>query len=161
MAALGLAVLLAACSGGDGPTGVAGKRITSLPQDVVPPTVLGLTVGKEDVSKALAGSQRNYVDAVSVYSFRKGDLLQATLQVSRFIDEARYTSADFRQSLLTRLGGAEAQPVRLGGDNVYLTSGNRQRLAAWFRDRYMFVLTIREDFDRPRTLMREVLQVRP
>jgi hypothetical protein len=155
------ALLLGACGGGSGPQGVAGKQIKSLPDDIVPTTVLGLDVSQEDVRKALAQVQRTYLDATSVYSFRKGDLLQATLQVSRFTDAARYRSADFRGSLVNRLGGSSPEPIRLGDDDVYLTSGNRQRLAAWFRGRYMFVLTIREDFPQPRTLIRRVLAVRP
>lgn len=156
-----LAVVLAACGGGGGPKGVAGKRIQSLPAEVVPSQVLGLQVNKEDIDKALAQARRTYLDATSVYSFRDADLLQATLQVSRFTDDARFRSAEFRGTLVNQIGGSTPAPVRLSGREVFLTSGNRQRIAVWFRDRYMFVLATRDEFAEPKTLLRQAMEIQP
>jgi hypothetical protein len=161
MAVIGLAVLLSACGGSGGPEGVTGKSITALPKRIVPSQVLGLTVDQEDVSKALAQVRRTYVDATSVFSFRDEELLQATLQVSRFSHDARFRSAEFRRTLVNQIGGSNPTPVRVGSRDVFLTTGNRQRIAVWFRDRYMFVLATREDFERPRTLLRSALRITP
>jgi hypothetical protein len=69
--------------------GLSGKAIKPISADLVPAAVLGLQTSQEDVSKALAGGQRSYVQTTSVYSFRKDNLLEATLQVSRFLDSAQ------------------------------------------------------------------------
>lgn len=150
-----------ACSDSDTTEGVAGDRIEALSGDLLPESVLGLDISQEDITDALAGAERSYVDGSALYAFRTAELLQATLQVSRFSDEARPESSDFRNALLGQVGGSRPQQVRVGESNVYLTQGNRQRIAVWFTGDYFFILSTREDFDRPRTLLREVLEVAP
>ena len=138
-----------------------GQKITGIEGDLLPPEFLGLKVAKEDVSGALATSKRSYVEATTLYSLRTEDLLQATLQVSRFTPESDFGSERFRQSLLSQIGGSRPRAVRVGTDTVHLTTGTKQQLAVWFRDRHMLVLATREDFDRPRTLLRAALAVKP
>ena len=50
---------------------------------------------------------------------------------------------------------------RLGTDTVYLTTGTKQSIAVWFKDRYLFVLATRADYDEPRTLLRKALEIQP
>ena len=159
----GVAVALAMCLAGvtgcgkaSGSAGVAGGSIKAV-SGVVPAEVLGLKTAEENVHEALASVQRTYLEATSVYSFRANDLLQATLQVSRFIDTARYQTDKFRQSLVNQIGSSKPNLVQVGDRQVFLTSGTGQRIAVWFKGRFMFVLATREDFQKPRTLLREML----
>ena len=59
------------------------------------------------------------------------------------------------------MGGVVPKKVHLGHDVVYLTAGNQQRISVWFRGRYLFVLATRDDFDQPRTLLRQALDITP
>jgi hypothetical protein len=42
---------------------------------------------------------------------------------------------------------------------VWLTTATKQTVAAWFVDETMYVLSIREDYPRPRTLVRAALEL--
>jgi hypothetical protein len=141
--------------------GLSGKAIKPISADLVPAAVLGLQTSQEDVSKALAGGQRSYVQTTSVYSFRKDNLLEATLQVSRFLDSAQWKSAKFQNTLVAGVGGVQATQVRVGNDIVFLTAANQQRIAVWFKGPYVFIVATREDFGQPRALVRKLLEINP
>ena len=159
-AAIAVVAMVGAC-GGSAASGVTGQRIGALSSGVLPSTVLGLDVKQEDVHQALAQVRRTYLDATSVYSFRAAELLQATLQLSRFIASSRYNSQKFRATLVNQIGSTQPTLVRVGNEDVYLTAGNQQRIAVWFSGRYMYVLATREDYKTPRTLLRRLLDVHP
>lgn len=154
--------LLGACAEPDvSARGTAGKNIESLATDLLPPDLLGLTVQAEDISGTIASEGETYVEATSLYSLRSDDLLQATLQVSRFNSDADADSPGFRRSLLNQIGGSQPRGVRLGDETIYLTSGTKQQLAVWFRGRHLLVLATREDYPRPKSLLRRALEVQP
>ena len=158
---LAIALLAGAC--GDGPSAsaeaTAARDIEQLPPDLLPSEILGLTVQREDMSEALQGARLSYVDEVGLYSLRRDDLLQATIQVSRFNDNANAEDAGFRRTLLSQVGGSVPKQITVGDDTVYLTTGTKQTIAVFFRGRTMVVLAIREDYDQPRTLTREALEL--
>lgn len=158
---LGLAALvLGACGGAEVVSyGLSGEEVETLPADLLPAQMLGLDVVREDVSETVSLIEETYVEGLSVYSFRRDELLQATLQVSRFSDEAAYEAANFRQSVVLQIGGTAPKQVQVGDHTVYLTTGTNQNLSVWFEGRHFFVLAVRDDFERPRTLLREVLEV--
>jgi len=141
--------------------GTDGKNIETLGTDLLPADLLGLKVQAEDISGTIASEQRTYVEATSLYSLRSDDLLQATLQVSRFNSDADADSPGFRRSLLNQIGGSRPRAVRLGDETIYLTSGTKQQLAVWFRGRHLLVLATREDYPRPKSLLRRALEVQP
>lgn len=154
--------LTAGCANGDAAAAAASTRkIKQLPADVVPSELLGLKSAQEDMTETLTNVRRSYVDGVGLYSFRQGDLLEATLQVSRFNDNADVGDARFRQTLLSQIGGTIPKPVRVGEDTVYLTSATKQTIAVWFRGRNLLVLAVREDYPQPRALLRAALEIRP
>jgi hypothetical protein len=140
-------------------SGVAGAKAGVLILPSVPPTVLGLNVKTENVSESVKQIDRLYVDEVGVYSLRKGKLLQATWQVSRFLDSAAYQKPSFRTTLVQGVGLTAPRTVRLGDQTVYLTNGASQQLAVWFTGRYFCVLAIRQDYPTPKALLRNVLEV--
>ena len=141
--------------------GTPGKKIAALPPTLVPAEVNGLRTGQEDLKPTFVGVRRSFVDATSLYTFRSGDLLQATLQVSRFTKDAAADRAAFHSSVVAQIGSTVPKPFRIGGDTVYLTSGKQQSIAVWFRDRYLFVLAVRQDYPQPRSLLRTALGFRP
>lgn len=161
-AVLAAAVALAGCSRSDAsvePT--PGKAIKALEVPNLPADLLGLKLAPEDVSEDLGKVPSAFIDSLSLYSLRKNDLVMATLQVSRFNDGADVTAEKFRQTVVNQIGSTAPRTVRLGGETVYLTTGTKQSIGVWFKDRYLFVLATRADYDEPRTLLRKALEIKP
>jgi hypothetical protein len=165
LAALLVAVSTAGCSNSTNNViaeqSLPGRKIAGVEGDLLGSEFMGLKVSKEDISAALARGKQSYVEATTLYSLRTGELLQATVQVSRFTPKSEFKTERFRQSLLNQIGGSTPRAVQIGKHTVYLTTGTKQQLAVWFRDRYMFVLATRDDFDKPRSLLRQALEVKP
>src|SRR5687768_12726567 len=85
--ALSAAVLLGACSGGGSNQGVKGSDIGDI-EGFEAPALLGLKVQKEEIGVTLDKARGAYVDATVLYSIRsEDDLVQATLQISRFTED--------------------------------------------------------------------------
>lgn len=157
-AGLCLALLATSCGGGDVTAADERPRESSI---VLPSQVLGLTVGTEDISASLEQqADQPFIDSVGLFAFRRGeDLLEATLQVSRFSSSARPEDSEFRGSIISRIGGTNPRLVRAGNQPVYLTSGRNQVVFIWFRDRGLFVLTTRRDYAFSRTLLRKLIEL--
>ena len=150
--------LFAAC-GPDPVEGTDGKAIETLPADLLPSEIMGLEVTQEDMSASLSTQQDSFVDAVGLYAMRRDELLQATLQVSRFRDNAPIDQASFRSSVVNQIGGRRVEAYRMGDDTVYRTTGRKQVISLWFHDRSLFVLSVRDSFEQPRSLLREALEI--
>jgi len=153
-----LAVLTAGCGGDDT---AAPTKIELLPNDLLPASMAGLRVDAEDIEETVKGGKRqSYLESAGLYSFRTDDdLLQATLQVSRFDEKARFTDNDFRQSVLLQIGSTVPRSFRMSDQTVYLSTGRRQNVVIWFKGEYLFVLSTREEFGRPRSLLREAIDL--
>jgi hypothetical protein len=149
---------LAACGGHANAAPV--RKLRPLKAPNVPTTMLGLTVSPESTKKA-EGERRPYLDGVGLYSLRKGPLLEATLQIGRFATDADYKSANFQGSVVAQIGTTTPQELRMSSSTVFLTSARNQTLAVWFRDRYFFILTTRDDYKTPRSLLRTALEIHP
>jgi len=158
-AVLGAVVALgsAACGSGSSAKLVV-HTIQPLTLKTLPSQVLGLTV-KPEATDQLKQAKRPFIDAVAFYSLRKGDELEATLQVSHFDDKARLSDPNFVTSLVSQIGSTAPKAVRMGHDTVFLTTGTRQSVSVWLRGRDMFILSSREDFTQPRALLRALLGV--
>ena len=131
------------------------RKVAPLDAPGVPGELHGLKVKRENVKSALTSAKRPYLDGAALFSLRDGDRLMATLQVGRFADDARWTDDDFRGSLLSTIGGGSPRELRMGDQRMYLTSGDRQALAIWFKGRDLYILSSREDYDFPRGLLRD------
>ena len=154
-----VAVVMSAC-GSPSSTGVSGTAIKALPPNAVPATLGDLEVHAEGVQNLVASTKNTYVTAVGLYSLRQTNLVKATLQVSRLTDKFDYRSDKARALLADKIGGSRSDPHRVGSDIVYLTQGLRQQISAWFRSRYLFVLSVREDYAGQRALLRDALDVK-
>ncbi|HVM09014.1 MAG TPA: hypothetical protein VM345_11155 [Acidimicrobiales bacterium] len=129
-------------------------------KDPAPPsTMAGLEVVPENVTDQIAQVDNQYLAATALYSVRQDNKAVATLQISRFNKHARLDEEEFREGFVTNLGGQRGVPIRVGDQDVKFTQGNLQRISVWFRDELVFVLTTRDDFDRPRTLLREAVDI--
>jgi hypothetical protein len=156
------AVALAGCARSDAsvePT--AGQAVKALEIPNLPADLLGLKLAPENVTEDLAKVPAAFIDALSLYSLRKNDLVMATLQVSRFNDGADVDEDKFRQTVVNQIGSTAPRTVRLGGETVYLTTGTKQSIGVWFKGRHLFVLATRADYDEPRTLLRKALEIQP
>jgi hypothetical protein len=151
---------MCACGSG-GPPGARVKPMRQLETAAVPAELLGLEVQREDMASSLRRARPSYADSTSLYSLRNGDLLVATLQLSRMADAADAASPAFRRAVVNQIGSTAPKAMRMGDTTVWLTAGTRQRIAVWFNGRYMFVLASRDDFDQPRVLLRTALQITP
>ena len=137
------------------------RQVVALDLPVVPGEINGLTVVKEDISATLKDVRRPYFDATVLYSLREAETLQATLQVGRYAEGTRYDDHDFRRAFLGTIGGGAPKLLRMGEERVWLTSGDRQAIALWFRGRHVFILSSREEYEFPRTLLRAALEIKP
>lgn len=128
--------------------------------NVLPPTVLDLTVTQEATETPLEAGQETYIEGLGFFSFRREDLLQATLQISSFSDDARPSEESFQRLIASQVStGGTPSVVRLGEQHVYLTSTGRQTVAVWFdEDENMYVLSIREEYEQPRSLLRNLVR---
>jgi hypothetical protein len=154
---------LSACGGGASPTTRAEDRVIKpLDGSPVPPDLNGLRVAEEDIGDTLDAARRPYLDAATLYSLRQDDdALQATLQVGRFADDAKYADKDFQLTLVSNVGSGTAKDFRMGDKRVWLTTGDRQTIALWFSGRYVFILSAREEYLGTRTLLRKAIEIKP
>jgi hypothetical protein len=155
---LAVAALAGAC-GNDSPKGVPGNAVKPIAARSLPSTILGLEVHEEDVKNSLNEAKNTYATQASLFSLRDENLVVATLQATSLSDQFDYKSAKERTALAIKIGGGRAQQFRVGADTVYITQGQRQRIALWFRGRNLFVLSVRQDYEKPRSLIREALEI--
>ncbi|MEY2398683.1 MAG: hypothetical protein QOJ00_1857 [Actinomycetota bacterium] len=153
------ATLVASACGTSAPKGTEAKNIKQLPADAVSGTFLGLTPHLEDLKDRLQSEQGNsYVSGVGLYSLRKGDELEATLQLSKLSKTARPKDEKFQQLVAGQIGGTKVQPFVMGGRTVYRSSLRKQSLTSWFTDDYFMILSVRETYKTPRALLRVLLK---
>lgn len=156
--ALLIAVGVALSGCGDDATGVSGEQLAQL-ADVLPGELLGLRVSEEEPGSTLGTVDSTYMTSFGLYALRDGDLLQATVQVGDLASEDRdVTSPEFRREVALNIGGQESQPFRMGDDTVYLTAGRKQSISIWFRDARMYVVSVRDTYTTPRTLLRALIE---
>ncbi|MFP5325982.1 MAG: hypothetical protein ACLGHT_00695 [Acidimicrobiia bacterium] len=153
-----VAAALGACGSDDGLDQASGK-IELIKSERIPAEVMGLKVQSEDVSKTLSEVERSWAEGVGLYSFRREELVQATLQINRFNDNADYEKSGFRRQILQQIGGTQPRQVQVGEEDVWITQSTKQTLAIWFEGEHLFVLSIRQDFERPRSLLRAALEL--
>jgi hypothetical protein len=159
-AVLALVPILGACGGTDPAVSRADERtVAALDAPGVPGTLHGLTVKRENVKDAISSAKRPYLDGVVLFSLRDGDRLEATLQIGHFASDAKWHDPDFQSSLLTTMGGGSARKLQMSGQSVFLTSGDRQALAVWFKGDNLFILASREDYEFPRGLLRDAIDL--
>ena len=152
------AVAFGACGSDDG-LDQASNKVELIKSDRIPAELMGLKVQSEDVSKTLAELKQSWADGVALYSFRREELVQATLQVNHFNENADYEKAGFRRQILQQIGGTAPRQIQVGGEDVFVTQSTKQTLAIWFEGEHLFVLSIRQDFEKPRTLLRAALEL--
>lgn len=156
IAACALLLFLPACGDESAavPRARPSKAVVSLPSQI-----LGLKVVEENVTSEVRGVSGTYLDSLGLFSFREtDDLLRATLQIGRFNDVAEPERKRFRDAIIAQLGSTVPLQLRVGDNDVYLTSGTEQSIYSWFDDNGFYVYSVRSDYPFPRTLMRKLLE---
>jgi hypothetical protein len=153
--ALGASLVAVACSSGPAEISQRPGRATLR----IPSQLVGLAVQQEDIGEELKRVDKPYVDSVAIFSLREDRLLQATLQVSRFNRLARPRDADFRSSIIATVGTTRAKTLKVDDKTVYATSAASQSVFVWFTNTGMFVMSISNDFQFARTLVRRTLDL--
>lgn len=148
--------ILTAC--GDGEPSVTVADFDTIPADVLPANVLDLAVSSENFSATLLEGQEPYIGALGMFGLRRGDLLQATIQVSRFLSPKTSEDPFFRRSLAGQIGGGSPTASRVGDETVFIMPSGRQTLAVWYAADEMFVLTVRPEYTQPRRLLRALVE---
>ncbi|HVE75385.1 MAG TPA: hypothetical protein VND22_01315 [Actinomycetota bacterium] len=157
---LALAFVLVACGEGrDLREVVTGTGDITAPRIKVPGQILGLAVQPEDIANQVKSVDRPYVDSVGMFSLREEDLLRATYQVARFNGLARPEEKKFRDEIIGLVGSSDPQEIRVNDTIVYSTAGNQQQVYLWFKGNGYFVLSVHQDFEFPRTLLRRVVSL--
>lgn len=156
VAILATALALSAC-GGASARGTNGNQIRDV-SATVPATALGLAVTREYIRPTLVKAVNTYVAAAGLYSMRRNDVVEATLQISEFNSRADEASAKFRRALVALIGGSTPEGVRVGNRTVYLTTGSKQQIYVWFAGHRFYVLLVRSDYETPRGLLRSVME---
>jgi hypothetical protein len=161
--ALGALLVLAGCGTADVaiPEATPVKAIAAPQEGFVPADALGLRIAPEDATAALQKGDRAFVDRFGLYSLRREEELMASLQVSRVNGDDPDTIERFRDAVITDIGSSRPREVLVGDEIVYFTTGERQQIAFWFRDRWLFVLSMREELTQRRALLRRMLEIRP
>ena len=151
------ALVLSSCGGGDSSS--APRNVEEITVDVLPASVMGMSVGREKIDKILEDVERPYIKEVGLYSFRKEEVLQATLQLSHFSDDADWETENFRRTVAQQIvGTGDDLPVfRMGSHSVFLGGNAKQSISVWFNGPVMMVLAARIEFEQPRTLLRELV----
>lgn len=155
VAAFALLVVAAACGGGS-----KAETISNSPAAVVslPSRIVGLRVVRENVTTQLKGLNASYLDSLGLFSFReRSNLLRASLQVGRFNADARPHQARFRDAVNAQLGSTIPVRLREGKTDVWLSQGTDQSIYTWFTGSAFFVLSVRSDYQFPRTLLRKLV----
>jgi hypothetical protein len=162
MGAAGGAIPAAGASPSPSPAPIASPSPLPLPPQV-PAQLLGNQVQRENIAPALSGNTRQiYFDHVDLYSVRRSDnFLQATLEIGRFKRGTDYGAEYFQRSLVDQIGSSQPTANLVGSDLVYITTAKGLVVASWFRGNHLVILSIRDTFDLPKTLIRQALPIKP
>lgn len=158
LAAVALGVL-PGCNESESVRRAQDRTIEPLEADALPAELVGLRLKAENITDVIESTKRPYLTAAALYSLREEDELQATLQIGEFADDADHEDDDFRATLLQTVGAGSIREFQVGGESVYLTTGDRQQVAVWFQEEHIFILSTREDFGRSRALLRHALEL--
>jgi len=146
----GCASFEAAACGGPGDPGADAEVI-------LPDTIGGLDVERDRNATQTLNKESNPKDTYQcpgsgrVYALRKAKELRAVLQISRLAPDARLDDIEFLRGLVKGPTGNILEPIEQNCIDVYsgTSAGNEQLVTMWFKDRYMFFLTVREDQTLP------------
>jgi hypothetical protein len=130
-------------------------------QTSVPSQLNGLNVTAEKVAPPSRGGKQ-YLDQISLYSLRRPDRqLEGTLQIGRFRSGAPVGSLTFQRKIAGQIGISVPLEQRVQDDTLFVTTARRLSVVAWFRGRSLFILSIRDDYMSPKSLIRAALEITP
>ena len=128
----------------------------------VPRQLRGLRATEETVGPPSKTSGRQYLVEIELYSLRRPDRqLEGTLQIGRFRRGAPAGAIAFQRKIAGQVGTSVPVEQRVGGTTVFVSRAKRLNIVAWFRDSHVFILSMREEYQAPKGLIREALRIEP
>jgi hypothetical protein len=106
-----------------------------------------------------AGPQ-SYLASTRLWGLRAGAHLRATVQVGRFVADARPEDEAFRDLIVGQIAQSRARLRVLHGRSVYAAAANEQAVYIWFDGLSMVVLSVAADYPEPRRVLRAALEVK-
>jgi hypothetical protein len=92
----------------------------------------------------------------TLYSFRLGKTLYATLEVAKLKPGVNAKSSGFQQNVVGQIGSSVMRPRKYGTQVVWLGTANRGAVFCWFKGSYLHVL-LTHDIKDPDPLLQAVL----
>lgn len=138
----------------------AGKQPV-LPDPILPDELHGLTVQREESAEVAwerAGPQ-GLVAEGRVYTLRQGADVKGALQVGAFKPGLRGKPRVIREGFLDGVEAGRFEPVRVGGEPMFVQRGREQRILVWFSPRtdYYEMLVASPGFDDAEAFFTAVL----
>ncbi|MGH2811959.1 MAG: hypothetical protein ACRDI1_04525 [Actinomycetota bacterium] len=141
---------------------VLGPTVPAVGKVSPPSTLNGLRVAQEKVGKAPKSERQQFLTEIELFSLRQANKqLEATIQVGKFLPGAPVGSLGFQREIAGQIGTTVPREQRVDGVPVFVTKGKKLGIALWFRDGHIFILSIREGYGQPKTLIREALRMNP
>ncbi len=148
-----------ACGGDDDKKAAA--PLKEIAATSMPAELMGMPMLPEPAAELVKTNKQPFVDEIGLFAMRQEELLQATLQISRFSPEAKVEDPQFRTALAEQISSSEPQVLRMGETLVYMSASAKQSLVVWFKERTMFVMAVRGEYPQPRALLREAIEKVP
>ncbi len=128
----------------------------------VPSNLRGLRVSEEKVGPPSNKSGKQYLVEVALYSLRRPDRqLEGTLQIGRFRKGAPIDAMAFRRKIAGQVGTTVPVEHRVGDTTLFVSRAKRLNIVSWFTGVHMFVLSMREEYASPKSLIRDALRIEP
>lgn len=132
-----------------------------LPDPAVPARLDDLEIRREPSAEVpfTEGGPDALVTAGQVYTVRRDDTIEASLQLAAFRPGLYGHEDEIQQGILGDLGGGRFEPIRLGDERVDAIESAEQRLLLWFSPdgRYYVLLVARKVFADADALFEAVL----
>lgn len=127
-----------------------------------PASLNGLAMTEEKIGKGKKSAQTQYLTDITLYSLRQpSQQLEATIQVGRLKRGTPAASISFQREIAGQVGTTVPQEHRVGGTALFVTRVRKLSVAIWFKDGHLFVLSIREGYAQPKTLIRQAMAMDP
>ncbi|MFT5221728.1 MAG: hypothetical protein ACI867_000021 [Glaciecola sp.] len=132
-----------------------------LPSPAVPASIDDIGFQREPGAEVAyqEGGAEALVTSGQVYTVRRGDVIEASLQIAALRPGLQPREAEVREGILRALGGGRFVPIRLGQDRVNVFDSVEQRLLLWFSPsgQYYQLMVARKSFEDANRLFEAVL----
>ncbi|HVE92498.1 MAG TPA: transglutaminaseTgpA domain-containing protein [Actinomycetota bacterium] len=154
-----LAVLVSGCASGS-----QAQPAGRLPERVAPSVISGFEFRREPGAETAydRAGKRGLVSDGQVFTIRRGDVIEGSLQVASFTSDALSNSDELRRGVLESIATGEFDATRIGVERVHVLRLPEQRIIVWFAPSggYFQLMVARTDFTEAEAVFADVLRFR-